>query len=387
MPVSKKPTKKPKLHKEGVSKLKTKLKQKQKQSVSVNVTIDQSKKGKSSSVPRIQQPTNIISFPANTPVSEIRYNIPEMRMNPVSIDPTKLQDPEKVINAPLSNVEEKPKIYVNPNRPIISDNSLLGAVADVGLQVGSNVLKEQYPEYRDVIDVGGQAVDYLGKKFISGDIQKAGEGLTKQVTKGYNYVFGKKKDRSTSIDAWDTLSDVSVSTHNNLSVSKPSTISMKPPSIAESKSVKKIPLPRALPRQVTIETPPNQGYSDYSMESTFSGRNPIFNTPEQKENYLSDGIFSRGVVKPPNAPSKKGHINTPSGRNLFEEKDSDNEVDYVIGGNVPEGVGREMGTSPSRPPTDYQTFLKSIKGLGYSKNEISSLWSNHPKNKRNQNKK
>lgn len=424
MPVSKKPVKKPKgkvqkgtgvikSHKgTGVSKIKQK--QKQKQSVSVNVTIDQSKKGKSSSssVSRMQQPANIINFPSNTPVSEIRYN-------PIIINPEKLQDNNKVVSeTSLVKTEEKPKVYVNPNRPIISDNSILGTVADAGLQLGSYALKEKYPEYSELVDVGGQVTDYIGKKFISGDIQKAGEGLTKQVTKGYKYLFGKKKDSSTSMDAWDNLSTLSDSTHGNLAVL---------PSIAESKASSKsssklsskeinIPKPTPLPRQVTIENsitpqinsnpllrrvtmegnsytevkPPNplarrvtmdgENFSDYTLNTQFSGVNPLIEQTQtpilNKINLSSNKASSSNKKKPPSS-----------------SEDSGDETEIFIERRIPEGVGNrynnvETQVSPHLSKNPYHRFLQNdIKGKGYTQQAISSMWAIHPDNKKNQVKK
>ena len=319
MPVSKKPVKKPKVKVQkgtGVTKSHkgtgvSKIKQKQKQSVSVNVTIDQSKKGKSSSssVSRMQQPANIINFPSNTPVSEIRYN-------PIIINPEKLQDNNKVVSeTSLVKTEEKPKLYVNPNRPIITDNSILGTVADVGLQLGSYALKEKYPEYSELVDVGGQVTDYIGKKFISGDIQKAGEGLTRQLNKGYKYLFGKKKDSSTSMDAWDTLSNLSTSTNtnetqNNLSASIPSTIN----SINFTK-------PKQVPRQVTIE-----------MEDEVSSK--LFTKPKQVPRQVTieaedEFSLSKSLV-PMKTPAKKDKNNSDEMNNTFFNKTFESSRNELI---------------------------------------------------------
>ena len=427
MPVSKKPVKKPKVKVQkgtGVTKSHkgtgvSKIKQKQKQSVSVNVTIDQSKKGKSSSssVSRMQQPANIINFPSNTPVSEIRYN-------PIIINPEKLQDNNKVVSeTSLVKTEEKPKLYVNPNRPIITDNSLLGTVADTALQLASSSLKERYPENSELIDMGSQVTGYLGSKLVSADLEKTREGLTRQVNKGYNYLFGKKKDSSISSDAWDNLSSLSVSTHGNLSSvgnSKPPTIAERKQSsistnfipstiaepkqskastyIAESKPSKASTIAETKKSQVSVKTP-YLNYSDYNNDSKFSGINPnVFSRDvEHKQNDLSDAIFSRDVVKTPNtpskvktpnAPSKKNDIITPKGKELFES-DSQSEIDIIIGGHIPEGVGRmfstdkkDMASSPTRPLNDYLKYLQTIKGLGYTRQEISKIWASHPDNKK-----
>jgi len=194
--------------------------EKQKQAVNVNVQIDQSKKGKSSgggSNNRLlsRQPANIINFPSNYPVSEIRYN-PEIRYLPAPSTNNNMTEPAKVTENNLVKNTEPNKIYRSPerDRPIapsnqslllsgisnLNDNfpdavqprqpSVLGTVSSVG----SALLSDKYPEYKGAFELANKIAQ-----------SKLASTVSRNVS---NYFFGENT-QSRSISNGNIPSNVS----------------------------------------------------------------------------------------------------------------------------------------------------------------------------------
>ena len=330
--------------------------ERQKQAVNVNVRIDQSKKGRTSSgggssmVAR--QPANIINFPSNNPVSEIRNN-PEIRYLPA---PNGMTDSATTTENNLVKTTEPTKTYKNPNRPANLVNSIASSVSNltdsfpdasqpserisvpsppfsvigtVG-SLGSQLLSESYPEYSGVFE--------LASRFSQSNLARQGVNKIGQLVG----------------DAWD-----------NLSVPSLRTISKTSSSGSSNRLGSYITVPNL------SVSPPNSTNSSgsYNTVPNFPDIDLSVSTRSMPPSDLS--VSTRASTVPPSVSTRSA---VPS-MSDFSSSDSE-EPEFVyktVAGRV---VPIEKEISKQKNKNDYQNFLADIKGQGYNRAQISTMWAN-----------